>query len=67
MLPKIKGEKWTNRVRNSTKKENVRQFQTEITELKNTLTQLKNTQEGFNSGPGGANSRITKMKKNEKE
>lgn len=36
------GKKWIRKVRNSTKKESIRIFQTEVTELKKTITALKN-------------------------
>ena len=38
-----------NTMRTSTKRENLRKYQTEITEVKNTATELKNTLERFNS------------------
>ena len=42
------GEEWMNMVSTSTKEiENIRKYQTEGTELKNTITKLKSTQEGF--------------------
>ena len=39
------GEEWMNAVRTFTR----RQYQTEVTELKNRTTELKNTPEGFSS------------------
>lgn len=36
-------------MRTSTKIENTRKYQTEVTELKNTVLKLKNTPEGLNS------------------
>lgn len=33
----------------NTEKENIRNFQTEVIELKNIITEMKNTLEGFNS------------------
>lgn len=33
---------WTNEVATSTKRENVRKYQTEFTELRNTIIELKN-------------------------
>lgn len=38
-----------NTVRTSTKRENIRKYQTEVKELKNTVTELRNTLEVFNS------------------
>ena len=37
-----------NRVRTS-EVENIRKYQTEVTELKNVITELKNTLKGFNN------------------
>lgn len=48
MLAKVERQ-WMNRVRSSTRVENIRKFQTEVIELENTITELDNTLEAFNS------------------
>ena len=51
-----------NKVRISTKIENIRKYQTDITELKIAITALRNLIEGFSSRPDEANKRISKLK-----
>ena len=41
--------------------ENIRTYQIEVTQLKNTITELKNTLEGFNSRPDKAEEMISKF------
>ena len=40
------------------KRENIRKYQIQVTELKNTITEMKNTLEGFNSRLDEAEERI---------
>lgn len=42
--------------------ENIKMYQTEITEFKNTVTELKNSLQGFNSRLDEAEDRISRFK-----
>ena len=46
-----------NVVRTLTKRENIRKYQTEVTEVKHSMAELKNILEGFNSRLDKANIR----------
>lgn len=43
-------------------REDIRKYQTEVTELKNTITELKNTLKGFNSRLDKTSRRISELK-----
>ena len=47
---------------NSTEIENMKKYQTEITELKNTITELKNLIESFHSTLGQVKEKTSKLK-----
>ena len=47
MLSKL-GRQWMNSENLNKEMENIRKYQIEVIELKNTITEMKNTPEGFN-------------------
>lgn len=59
MLTKLEKKIWINTVKTSD--ENIRKFQTEVTELKNTTTELKNNQWGSKARFDEAEERIREL------